>query len=56
MSASEALTIWMLRTAMKAPSVEPTTAVHMRSGLMAGRTTVTFEAPGDAAELLFAAI
>src|ERR1700754_1394056 len=28
MSASEALTIWMLSTAMKAPSVEPATATH----------------------------
>ncbi|KRB60016.1 hypothetical protein ASE04_25175 [Rhizobium sp. Root708] len=33
-SASEALTIWMLRTAMKAPSVEPTTAHHMRNALI----------------------
>src|SRR4051794_41883750 len=31
MPASEALTIWMLRTAMKAPSVEPTTAIHILS-------------------------
>src|SRR5215470_9624086 len=31
MSASEALTIWMLRTAMKAPSVEPMTATHIRN-------------------------
>src|SRR5262245_10879116 len=31
MSASEALTIWMLRTAMKAPSVEPMTAIHILS-------------------------
>ena len=30
MSASEALTIWMLSTAMKAPSVDPITAIqHM---------------------------
>src|ERR1700710_222155 len=35
MSASDALTIWMLSTAMKAPSVEPTTAHHMRIGLIA---------------------
>jgi hypothetical protein len=51
----------MLRIAMKAPSVEPTTAVHMRSGLMAGSaagTAVaeTIAAPGRATELLFAAI
>src|SRR6516162_4588295 len=29
MSASEALTIWMFRTAMKAPSVAPMTAIHI---------------------------
>src|SRR5262245_1613948 len=29
MSASEALTIWMLSTAMKAPSVAPATAIHV---------------------------
>ncbi len=31
MSASEALTIWMFSTAMKAPSVEPTTAIQVLS-------------------------
>src|SRR3954454_23881618 len=30
MSASEALTIWMFSTAMKAPMVAPITAVHIR--------------------------
>src|SRR3954447_2183807 len=29
MSASEALTIWMFSTAMKAPSVEPITAIQV---------------------------
>ena len=29
MSASEALTIWMLSTAMKAPSVAPNTAIQV---------------------------
>src|SRR5690348_13260502 len=31
MSASEALTIWMLSTAMNAPSVEPITAIQVRA-------------------------
>src|ERR1700722_16144990 len=30
MSASDALTIWMLSTAMKAPSVAPNTAIQVR--------------------------
>src|ERR1700761_6327167 len=30
-SASEALTIWMLSTAMKAPSVAPSTAIQVRA-------------------------
>src|SRR5690242_7555689 len=29
MSASDALTIWILRTAINAPSVEPITAIHI---------------------------
>src|SRR5258706_7305060 len=38
MSASDALTIWMLSTAMKAPSVEPPTAIHIFNALdAAGR-------------------
>src|SRR5579883_1219902 len=31
-SASEALTIWMFSTAMKAPRVEPITAIQVRKG------------------------
>src|ERR1700759_2544457 len=33
MSASEALTIWMFSTAMKAPSVAPTTASQVLAGI-----------------------
>ena len=32
-SASEALTIWMLSTAMKAPSVAPITAIQVFAGI-----------------------
>src|ERR1700743_2881656 len=36
MSASEALTIWMFSTAMKAPSVAPTTASQVLAGVQGG--------------------
>src|SRR4029450_8056532 len=41
MSASEALTIWMLSTAMKAPSVAPATAIQVLAdtAASAGATT-----------------
>ena len=35
-SASEALTIWMLSTAMKAPSVAPITAIQVLAGVLTG--------------------
>ena len=43
-SASEALTIWMLSTAMKAPSVAPTTAIQVLleiAGTAAGTVDLT---------------
>jgi hypothetical protein len=51
MSASEALTIWMLRTAMKAPSVAPITAIQVFAEI-AGVAAVgaAFNSPVLAAE------
>jgi hypothetical protein len=51
MSASEALTIWMLRTAMKAPSVAPITAIQVFAEI-AGVAAVgaAFNSPVVAAE------
>src|SRR5437763_10123217 len=51
MSASEALTIWMLRTAMKAPSVAPITAIQVLAdtagvaGAAAGAGMLAAEVP-----------
>src|SRR5262245_17024102 len=55
MSASEAFTIWMLSTAMNAPSAEPMTAIHVLSGtaLSAACAPGARETVGDATGLLF---
>src|SRR6516165_6955913 len=41
MSASEALTIWILSTAMKAPSVAPTTPIQVLSGTVCSGAAVS---------------
>src|SRR3954463_7065422 len=52
MSASEALTIWMLSTAMKAPSVAPSTAIQVLAETVLAETvlaeTVLAETAGAA--------
>src|SRR5690242_1474353 len=49
MSASDALTIWMSSTAMKAPSVEPMTAIQVLSEAVGALGTEAGEVRGDVA-------
>jgi hypothetical protein len=54
MLVSEALTIWMLRIAMKAPSVEPTTATQVISELWGVAAGTGFADEGKAGAAIWA--